>query len=292
MHRSMRATLGATIVASFAWGCSESATPLEGGALDASNETSIDAAPADSGTNDAALDGWVLTWSDEFNADAGPDPASWTSTCLNTSTSGPGWGLEYDHPAAVTVGGGLLTITATQAADGGIVSGAIDTKGKFEQAYGRFEARMKAPPGAGVWPAFWLMGDTNGKSWPVCGEIDIVEIVGSAPKNVYGTVHSGSIDAGTHMATGGFYTASADLSNDFHVYAVEWDASSIAFYLDDTLYETITPQTLTSGEQWAFDHAFYVLFDLAIGGSWAGPPNTSTFPAQMLVDWVRVYRKG
>jgi len=288
------------------------ATPNDAGAGPADAATPDSAAhdgaasgggPGDAGITDAPTDGdaavgdgeWELVWSDEFDEDAGaPDPSKWTFTSLNTTTSGPGWGVEYDEPAAVQVSGGLLTIAATQVADGGVVSGAVDSKGKFQQAYGRFEARMKAPPGAGVWPAFWLMGDTNGTSWPTCGEIDIVEIVGSAPKNAYGTVHSGNTsDPAQNTSTGGVYTSpGADLSADFHVYAVEWSASELDFYVDSDLYETITPSTLTAGQLWAFDHAFYVMFDLAIGGSWAGPPSASTFPAPMVVDYVRVYSKG
>jgi beta-glucanase (GH16 family) len=268
--------------------------PGDGPAADVSSATDA-AATADSPIGDAGVTdgGWVLTWSDEFNTGTAPNPAYWTFTSLDTTTSGPGWGQEYDAPGAVTVENGLLTITATQGADGGITSGALDTKGKFQQTYGRFEARMKAPPGAGVWPAFWLMGDTNGQGWPTCGEIDIVEIVGSAPKNAYGTVHSGNTtNASQNTSTGGVYTSSsADMSADFHVYAVEWSASQIDFYVDADLYETITPSTLTSGQLWAFDHAFYVIFDLAIGGSWAGPPTASTFPAPMQVDYVRVYQK-
>ena len=280
----------------------DSTTPSEGGAQEASAGDSggSDSADAgnvghgDAGDGAAALDGgWVLAWSDEFDSGAAPDPANWTSTSLGTSTSGPGWGIEYDDPGAVTVSGGNLVITATQAADGGVTSGAIDSKGKFQQTYGRFEARMKAPPGAGVWPAFWLMGDTNGTGWPTCGEIDIVEIVGSAPKNAYATVHSGNTsDPSQNTSTGGVHTSpGADLSADFHIYAVEWSASQMDFTIDGNLYESITLATLTSGQLWAFDHDFYVMFDLAIGGAWAGPPNASTFPATMLVDYVRVYRK-
>jgi beta-glucanase (GH16 family) len=269
----------------------DSTTPVEGGVQEAS---AGDAGHGDAGDGAVTLDGgWVLVWSDEFDAGAAPDPASWTSTSLDTSTSGPGWGIEYDDPGAVTVTGGNLVITATQGADGGVTSGAIDSKGKFQQTYGRFEARMKAPPGAGVWPAFWLMGDTNGSGWPTCGEIDIVEIVGSAPKNAYATVHSGNTsNSAQNTSTGGVYTSpGADLSADFHVYAVEWSASQMDFTIDGNLYESITPGSLTSGQLWAFDHDFYVMFDLALGGSWAGPPSASTFPATMLVDYVRVYRK-
>jgi beta-glucanase (GH16 family) len=332
MRRSALAHWGVLVVtaalAAFACACSSGssggggATPDDAGVGEAAvrdggagpadaaapDSTAHDGAASDGGPGDAGITdahtvgdaavgdgGWALVWSDEFDQDAGaPDPSKWTFTSLNTTTSGPGWGVEYDEPAAVQVSGGLLTITATQAADGGVVSGAMDSKGKFQQAYGRFEARMKAPPGAGVWPAFWLMGDTNGTSWPTCGEIDIVEIVGSAPKNAYGTVHSGNTsDPAQNTSTGGVYTSpSADLSADFHVYAVEWSASELDFYVDSDLYETITSSTLTAGQLWAFDHAFYVMFDLAIGGSWAGPPSASTFPAPMLVDYVRVYSKG
>ncbi|HEY5242562.1 MAG TPA: glycoside hydrolase family 16 protein [Polyangiaceae bacterium] len=326
MHRSALAHCGALVVtaalAVLACACSSGssaggATPNDGGAGEATaredgagpadaaspDSTASDGGPGDAGITDAHTVGdtavgdgrWALVWSDEFDEDASaPDPTKWTFTSLNTTTSGPGWGVEYDEQAAAQVSGGLLTITATQAADGGVVSGAFDSKGKFQQAYGRFEARMKAPPGAGVWPAFWLMGDTNGTSWPTCGEIDIVEIVGSAPKNAYATVHSGNTsDPAQNTSTGGVYTsASADLSADFHVYAVEWSASKLDFYVDSELYETIAPSTLTAGQLWAFDHAFYVMFDLAIGGSWAGPPSASTFPAPMVVDYVRVYTKG
>jgi beta-glucanase (GH16 family) len=277
----------------------DGATAEAGGQEASSGDAGATDAGAGSGeaaTGDGSVvidGGWLLVWSDEFDSGAAPDPTKWIDTSLNTTASGPGWGVEYDAPPATTISGGNLVITATQGVDGGITSGAIDSKGKFQQTYGRFEARMKAPPGAGVWPAFWLMGDTNGQGWPTCGEIDIVEIVGSAPKNAYGTVHSGNTsDPSQNTATGSNYTSpGADMSADFHVYAVEWSASSIAFYVDDDLYETVTPSTMTSGELWAFDHDFYILFDLALGGSWAGAPNAATFPATMLVDYVRVYRK-
>ncbi|HEX8792185.1 MAG TPA: family 16 glycosylhydrolase [Polyangiaceae bacterium] len=254
-----------------------------------SAESGSDApAPADAGS-----DGRVLTFSDEFNeSSSAPDPAKWAYWSIGESASGPGWGLEDDTPSADVVQNGNLVITATQAADGGIVSGSITTKGKFQQTYGHWEASIKVPSGAGTWPAFWLMGDTNGQGWPTCGEIDIVEVVSPMPQTAYGTIHSGNTsDATQNTSTGGSYMlASGNLSDGYHLYALDWSKDSIAFSVDGHVYETITPQTVTSGQLWPFDHGFYIIFDLAIGGSWPGPPNAGTFPATMYVDYVRVYQ--
>jgi beta-glucanase (GH16 family) len=261
------------------------------------NQSAADGGPTgDAGAGaDAALDGgWALTWSDEFNGADGsvPDPTYWTYTSLNGTTSGQGWGIESDTPSAVTIGGGNLVFTATQASDGTVSSGAIDTKGKFQQAYGRFEARIKVAEGAGAWSAFWLMGDTNGQSWPTCGEIDIVEVVASSAKDAYGTIHSGNTsNASQNTSTGGVYmNPTADMGDDFHVYAVEWSPNLIHFYVDGMLYQTDTPQSVTAGQLWPVDHPFYVILNLEVGGSWAGAPNASSFPMTMLVDYVRVYQ--
>ena len=280
-------------------GPSEDASPPIEASSDAPPVTG-EAGPADSGKTDgpAATDaggdgGWVLTFSDEFNESSStPDPSKWVYWSIDESSPGPGWGLEYDTPSADVVQNGNLVITATQASDGGIVSGSIATKGKFQQTYGHWEASIKVPSGAGTWPAFWLMGDTNGQGWPTCGEIDIVEVVSPTPATAYGTIHSGNVsNAGQNTATGGSYKlASGNLSDGYHLYALDWSKNSIAFSVDGNVYETITPSTVTSGEVWAFDHGFYIIFDLAIGGSWPGPPNASTFPASMYVDYVRVYQ--
>ena len=261
---------------------------------------SPESGPADSGVDGHAADGSITndagkapTFSDEFDETSStPDPSKWSYWSIGESASGPGWGLEYDTPSADVVQNGNLVITATQAADGGVLSGSITTKGKFQQTYGHWEASIKVPTGAGTWPAFWLMGDTNGQGWPTCGEIDIVEVVSPTPQTAYGTIHSGNTsDATMNTATGGSYKlASGDLSDGYHLYALDWAKDSIVFSVDGNVYETITPSTVTSGEVWAFDHDFYIIFDLAIGGSWPGPPNASTFPATMYVDYVRVYQ--
>jgi beta-glucanase (GH16 family) len=251
----------------------------------ASGEAGIDSAAPDSG--------WVLTWSDEFNGPNGsaPDSTKWTYTSINGTTSGPGWGVESDTPSAVTIQNGSLVFTATQADGGPVYSGAIDSMGKFEQTYGRFEARIKVATGAGAWSAFWMLGD-NGTSWPTCGEIDVVEVVQSSPHEVYGTLHSGNTsNAAENTSTGATYMVpSGDVSDDYHLYAVEWAPDSIKFYVDDNLYATQTNENLTAGELWAFDHPFYVIVNLEVGGSWAGAPNASSFPMTMLVDYVRVYK--
>ena len=313
-YRAFGWVLCASSLATGAWACSSSSpssssSPAGDDAGDSGGpsqeaaapiEAGDDAPPMDSGKTDgpAAVDasgdgGWVLTFSDEFNQSSStPDSSKWGYTSLGTSTSGPGWALEYDTPSADVVQNGNLVITATQAADGGIFSGAIVTKGKFQQTYGHWEASIKVPSGAGTWPAFWLMGDTNGQGWPTCGEIDIVEVVSPTPATAYGTIHSGNVsDATQNTATGGTYVLpSGNLSDGYHLYALDWAKDSIVFSVDGHVYETITPSTVTSGGLWPFDHDFYVIFDLAIGGGWAGPPNASTFPASMYVDYVRVYK--
>jgi beta-glucanase (GH16 family) len=251
-------------------------------------------ASLDSGIDAAAPDpGWQLTWSDEFNEPDGstPNPTWWNYTSISGATSGAGWGIENDTPSAVTISNGNLVFTATQDSGGTVYSGAIDTQGKFEQTYGRFEARIKVAEGAGAWSAFWMLGD-NGTDWPTCGEIDVVEVVASSPKSAYGTLHSGNTaNATENTSTSATYTiASGDMGDDYHLYAVEWAPDSVKFFVDDTLYETDTNENLTSGELWAFDHNFYVILNLEVGGSWAGPPNATSFPMTMLVDYVRVYQ--
>jgi beta-glucanase (GH16 family) len=263
--------------------------------------SSHDSGARDAGTREAGIDsaapdnGWVLTWSDEFNEPNGsvPDPTKWTYTSISGAVSGPGWGVENDTPSAVTIENGNLVFTATQDEDAGgkVYSGAIDSMGKFEQTYGRFEARIKVATGAGAWSAFWMLGD-NGTPWPTCGEIDVVEVVQSSPHDAYGTLHSGNTSNATeNTSTGASYMVpSGNMSDDYHLYAVEWAPDAIKFYVDDNLYATQTNDNLTAGEVWAFNHPFYVIVNLEVGGSWAGAPNASSFPMTMLVDYVRVYK--
>jgi len=238
---------------------------------------------------------WTLAWEDDFDGPAGqpPNAANWRHDL------GTNWGndqLEYDTdlPANASLdGAGNLAIIARKETyfDQEYTSARINTRALFEQAHGRFEARIKLPVGQGMWPAFWLLGGNNETvGWPNCGEIDIMENRGQEPSVILGSAHGPGYSGGKAISTS--YTLSgAGFDADFHVFAVEWSQSRITWLVDGTPYRTITPASLPKGATWVFDHPFYIILNLAVGGNFVGPPDDSTiFPQTMLVDWVRVYR--
>ena len=173
-------------------------------------------------------------------------------------------------------------------------SARLKTLGKFSQTYGRFEARIKIPRGQGIWPAFWMLGDDIDKpGWPTCGEIDIMENIGKEPGIVHGTIHGPGYSG--DKGIGSPYALATDqrFADDFHVYAVEWEPAAIRFYVDDHLYATRTPEELPKGTKWVYDHPFFLLLNVAVGGGWPGNPDSTTvFPQTMLVDYVRVYERA
>jgi len=265
---------------------------------------------ADAGTSadgSAALPGWVLTWSDEFD---GPDGSAVDPTKWVHDVGGTGWGnqeLEYytDGTQNAIVSGGNLVITATTAGASGFTcaypssgpckytSARLLTQGKFSQQYGRFEARIQIPEGQGLWPAFWMLGaNIDTVSWPSCGETDIMENIGSQPSVNHGSLHMPAAGTTNDSQLTGMYTLANNvkLGDGFHTYAVEWSAAAIKFYVDDVLYETQTPASATN-RTWEFDHPFFILLNVAVGGQFPGAPDsTTTFPQTMKVDWVRVYQ--
>ncbi|MEC3916705.1 glycoside hydrolase family 16 protein [Nocardia sp. CDC160] len=247
---------------------------------------------------------WRQTWSDEFDGPAGgrPDPAKW----VYDRGGEPQWGNEEwqyytDRPENVSTDGqGHLVITARRERLPGmsgcafgpcdVTSGRITTLDRFDQAYGRFEARMKVPAGKGFWPAFWLMGaNLERRPWPGNGEIDVMETVGDDPGTVHGSAHGPGFEDPGYTED---YEWDGRLSDDFHLYAVEWTPDRIGWFLDDHRYFSIDKKTLKAGEKWVFDHPFYALLNLAVGGTWPGPPDeTTVFPAALVVDYVRVYEQ-
>lgn len=239
---------------------------------------------------------WQLIWNDEFNGPAGqsPDPGQWTYDV------GTNWGnnqLEFDtdRPENVSLdGNGNLAIIAREETYMGqaYTSARILTRGLYEQRYGRIEARIKLPIGQGIWPAFWMLGNDFGTAgWPQCGEIDIMEYRGQEPDIVHGSLHGPGYSAGDAL-TQQYALANDRFDTAFHVFAVEWEENVIRWYRDDVLYFTVAPDNL-DGNEWVFDHPFYMILNVAVGGTFVGSPDGSTvFPQTMLVDYVRVYQNG
>ncbi len=260
-------------------------------------------AAAQAGSPQAAPSGWTLSWSDEFNGTNGSpvDASKWV-----TEDGGNGWGndeLEYytARPQNAYQQDGNLVIKVLQekytGADGvtrNYTSARLKTLGKFAQAYGRFEARIKIPRGQGIWPAFWMMGEDIDKAgWPKCGEIDVMENIGKEPALVHGTIHGPGYSGDKGIGAPFSFTPPQVFADDFHVYAVEWEPNTIRFYVDQHLYETRKASDLPVGTKWVYDHPFFMLLNVAVGGPWGGLPDASSvFPQIMLVDYVRVYRRA
>lgn len=244
---------------------------------------------------------WVLTWSDEFNGPDGsaPDPTKWI-----VESGGNGWGnneLQYYTPRRENVRQekGSLVIEAIKEKFTGpdgierdYTSARLKTEGRFSQRYGRFEARVQIPSGKGMWPAFWLLGDDfSTAKWPACGEIDIMENFRNEPATIHGSIHGPGYSSGNPL-TAAFTLPRGRFSDGFHVFAIEWEPQVVRFFVDDKLYATKTPADLPAGKRWVYDHGFFVLLDLAVGGNLPGRPDDSTvFPQRMLVDYVRVYSR-
>jgi len=248
--------------------------------------------------------GFTLVWSDEFSSTNGsaPDSTKWTY-----DLGGSGWGNQElqsytSRPQNVQIQNDNLVITAIQenytGADGiarNYTSARLKTQNLFTQAYGRFEARIKIPKGQGIWPAFWMLGnDITQNGWPKCGEIDIMENIGREPGVIHGSLHGPSMVAHASDATSTIsLPAGQNYSDDFHIYAIEWEPGTVRFYVDSNNYATFTQAQWQAGGQWVFDHPFFILLNVAIGGNWPGSPDSITqFPQQMLVDYVRVYTKN
>lgn len=234
-----------------------------------------------------------LVLSEEFNTDGVIDNNLWT---FNIGTGNNGWGnneLQYytNRTENIKVENGVLKITARreQYLGASYTSARILTKGKFETKYGRIEARIKLPWGKGLWPAFWMLGaNSDTVIWPQCGEIDIMEYLGNNPTKVFGTVHGPGYSGGESISK--TYTLPNNrFDNDFHVFGIEWDENYINYYVDDVLYNQITPEDVPG--EWVFNQPFYIILNMAVGGNLPGSPNSDTvFPQEMLVDYVRVYQ--
>jgi beta-glucanase (GH16 family) len=239
---------------------------------------------------------WQVVWKDDFDGPAGtpPDARRW-----GYDIGGSGWGnrqLEFDTDSpenAQLDGSGALVITALKKrmANNAYTSARLTTKGKFEQTYGKFEARIKLPRGKGIWPAFWLLGnDIATVGWPACGEIDIMELRGSEPSEVHGSLHGPGYSGGDALSQSLQLAADAGtFADDFHVFTLEWNEARLRWSVDGKAYHERTKQIVDANGGWVFDHPMFVILNLAIGGTYDGDPDaTTTFPQHMVVDYVSV----
>lgn len=248
------------------------------------------------GKQDGAQQSWQLHWSDEFNgpANAAPDMAKWVY-----DLGANGWGnnelQEYTQSRKNSFqdGKGHLVIRAVRSADGKYTSARLKTLGKSSVKYGKVEARLRTPYGEGIWPAFWMLGtDIEKVDWPNCGEIDVMENIGKEPLLVHGSLHGPGYSGKTPLTAPYALKDGARFADDFHVFGVEWEPEEIRFFVDGNEYYRVTPKMLPQGTKWVYDHPFFLLLNVAVGGSWPGSPDARTkFPQEMSVDWVRVWER-
>ncbi len=228
---------------------------------------------------------YQLVWSDEFDR-SGISAANWSF-----ETGGSGWGnheKEYYQANNASVVNGNLIITAKKEklSNNDYTSARMTTLGKREFTYGKIESRISMPLGQGLWPAFWLLGANIGTvNWPECGELDILEHI-NADSLIYGTLHWNN---NGHASYGG-KTVTDSLSN-FHVYSIEWDANAIKWFVDGVKFHEANIYNGVNNT-FAFHKPFFIILNFAVGGDWPGQTvDDSKFPANMLVDYVRVYQK-
>ncbi len=242
--------------------------------------------------------GYTLAWSDEFNTGHTLNTNNW-----NYESGGSGWGNQElenytDRVQNSFLSSGALIIEARQESYGGnnYTSARIDTYGKETPTYGRIDIRAKLPVSKGMWPALWMLGtDINtGTAWPACGEMDIMELIGTYPAQVTGSIHwlqanntEGTFNNNYDLPAG------QDFSKAFHVFSEIWTADSVTYLVDDQVYVRASYQAnVTSGVN-PFNSPYFFIFNVAVGGNWPGNPDASTiFPQRMFVDYVRVFAKN
>ena len=234
--------------------------------------------------------GKTLVWSDEFDGES-IDLSHWTYD-LGAS----GWGNQElqnytsDSENSYVNDGNLFIV----ARENGIhfTSARMKSIGLQEFQYGRIDVRAILPKGQGIWPAIWMLGANYPTvGWPACGEIDIMELIGSSPNTVHGTIHYGT-DWTQHNYTGSGTSIpwTETFSDEFHVFSIDWDENGITWLLDDQPFYTID-NAVTGSQPYPFDNPFFFIMNIAVGGQWPGYPDATTeFPQFMAVDYVRVFQ--
>ena len=255
-----------------------------------------------------AADRLQLLWHDEFDSPKGspPDPEKW-----RYDLGGKGWGNQEhqyytdDRENAAQDGCGNLVITARETSTeqqaqlscwygpARYTSARLLTQGKFAFTHGVVEARIKVPYGPGIWPALWMLGEDFGPvAWPDCGEIDIMENIGREPDMVHGTIHGPGYCGGEGIGNGYTLPDGQAFTDDFHCFAIEWLPGVIRWYVDGEQYFEVRQEDIPTGAPWPYEHPFFLLLNLAVGGLWPGYPDESTtFPQHLVVDYIRVFQE-
>lgn len=241
-------------------------------------------------------DGYDLVWSDEFDGES-LDESSWTYEIGDGCDKNLcGWGnnelQDYtSDPENVSLQNGILTIKTEKKIAGTYTSARIITQDKREFKFGRIDVRAKLPKGQGLWPAVWMLGSNIDEvSWPACGEIDIMEMVGHEPNRSHGTAHWGNVGEGSQYK-GSSFSLNEDFAERFHVFTLLWTNNSMQWYVDETPFITITNDD-TKGYNYPFNSDFFFIMNVAVGGNWPGNPDETTeFPQSMEIDYIRVFQE-
>ena len=239
--------------------------------------------------------GKSMVWSDEFNQTS-LDMNSW-----NYETGGYWFNNEIQYyrggTANTALQNGKLVITAKKETyqNREHTSARLTTEGKVEYKYGRIDVRAKLPKGQGIWPAIWLLGDDMSTvGWPACGELDMMELLGHEPYKIHGSINygpQGNSWAYTKTTSYSLPASEGDFSDKYHVFSVLWEENSIKYYVDDNLYATYNPSNIAGGQAWRYNHPFFFILNIAVGGDWPGNPDqTTVFPQQMLIDYIRIFQ--
>lgn len=236
--------------------------------------------------------GYLRVWEEDFSG-ANIDTDIWTH-----EIGGDGWGnqeLQYytDRLSNSFQSGGYLLIEAKEESFGNnaYTSARLVSQDKYEFEFGRVDIRARLPKGKGLWPALWMLGqDFKEVGWPTCGEIDIMELIGSQPKIIHGTAHYQSTNDGAKSnGNSTFLSGGGDYSDEFHVFSIIWRENYIEWQVDGKKFHTLTPNDIDG--EWPYNDAFFLILNVAVGGQWPGSPDATTvFPQQMIVDYIRLYQ--
>ncbi len=240
------------------------------------------------------LPGWKLVWSDEFDTAGAPDASKWSYEKGLVRNNEKQYYTENRRENARIEDGKLIIEARKESYEGAEYTAAsLITQGHAAWTYGRIQVSAKIPAARGTWPAIWMLPTNHDNiPWPKCGEIDIMEHVGFNPGVIHGTLHSGAFNwtIGTQRET---KIELPSATEKFHIYGIDWSADKIVMQIDGKTYATYNKKTAATEDEWPFNKPFYLILNLAIGGSWGGIKgiDETAFPQRMEVDFVRVYQK-